>query len=147
MISAARIAAIADRLVAAYDSVTTLPSIAATEPGFDVPAAYAVLAEIERRRIGAGWRPVGRKIGFTNRTIWERYGVYQPMAARVWSHTVHFARDGCAALSLAPFVQPRIEPEVVFRLAAPPPDTDDALAILGRERSLARIRRAATAAS
>jgi 2-keto-4-pentenoate hydratase len=28
------------------------------------------------RRAG-NWR--GRKIGFTNRTIWERYGVHEPM--------------------------------------------------------------------
>jgi 2-oxo-3-hexenedioate decarboxylase len=121
---------LATRLIDAYDGVTSLPPITASLPAFDVAAAYDVLAEIERRRIGAGWRPVGRKIGFTNRTIWPRYGVYQPMAARIWSHTVHCADEGCATLSLAPFVRPRIEPEVVFKLAAPPPATGDPLAIL-----------------
>ena len=35
-----------------------------------------------------------------------------------------------ATLALAPFVQPRIEPEVVFKLKAPVPVTDDARAIL-----------------
>ena len=35
-----------------------------------------------------------------------------------------------AALALAPFVQPRIEPEVVFKLKSPLPVTDDALAAL-----------------
>ena len=43
----------------------------------------------------------------------------------MWAHTVHVALDGKAHLSLAQFVQPRIEPEVVFRLKAPVPPTED----------------------
>jgi 2-oxo-3-hexenedioate decarboxylase len=73
---------------------------------------------------------VGRKIGFTNRTIWPRYGVYQPMWAHVWTHTVHFAPDGQATLPLNSLVQPRIEPEVVFKLNHPVPLTGDAAAVL-----------------
>lgn len=130
MIAADEVAALARRLLRAYDTVTSLPPISSALPGFDVAAAYDVLAAIEQARIGQGWRPVGRKIGFSNRTIWGRYGVHQPMAARIWSHTLHFARDGAATLPLASFVRPRIEPEVVFRLASPPPATDEARAIL-----------------
>jgi 2-oxo-3-hexenedioate decarboxylase len=115
----ASIRAIAARLMDAQDGATMLAPIAAATPGFDVDAAYDVLHEIESRRIAHGWRSVGRKIGFTNRTIWPRYGVYQPMGARVWSHTVQYAKSGRATQSLAGFVQPRIEPEVVFKLAAP----------------------------
>lgn len=115
---AASIRAVAARLMDAQDRATTLLPIAAATPGFDVGAAYDVLHEIESRRIAQGWRPVGRKIGFTNRTIWPRYGVYQPMGARVWSHTVQYAKAGRATQPLAGFVQPRIEPEVVFKLAA-----------------------------
>jgi len=124
------VAAIATRLIAAYDGVATLAPISAGTPGFDVALAYDVLAEIHRRRFAQGWRAIGRKIGFTNRTIWARYGVYQPMWAHVFTHTVHFAPAGSASLPLASFVQPRIEPEVVFKLNAPLPATDDALAIL-----------------
>ena len=126
----AAIRAIADRLIAAYDSAKTLPPIAATTQGFDVAAAYDVLREIEARRLAQGWRPVGRKIGFTNRTIWPRYGVYQPMWARTWAHTVHHAVGGRARLSLDTFVQPRIEPEVVFKLAAPVAPGADTHAVL-----------------
>ncbi|HEX7329423.1 MAG TPA: hypothetical protein VF428_12895 [Casimicrobiaceae bacterium] len=126
----ASIHAIAARLIDAQDRATTLPPIAAATPGFDVDAAYEVLHEIESRRIAQGWRPVGRKIGFTNRTIWPRYGVYQPMGARVWAHTVQYARAGRATQSLAGFVQPRIEPEIVFKLAAPIAQDADARAVL-----------------
>jgi 2-keto-4-pentenoate hydratase len=124
------VAAIAARLIDAYDGATTLAPISAGAPGFDVALAYEVLAEIERRRRAQGWRAIGRKIGFTNRTIWVRYGVYQPMWAHVYAHTVHFAPGGSATLPLASFVQPRIEPEVVFRLKSPLPAGDDPLAIL-----------------
>jgi 2-oxo-3-hexenedioate decarboxylase len=121
---------IADALIAAYDTATTLPPITANAPDFSVADGYAVLHDIETRRRAQGWKAVGRKIGFTNRTIWPRYGVYQPMWAHVWTHTVHFARDGKAALPLNGLVQPRIEPEVVFKLKGPVPLTDDAAAML-----------------
>ena len=127
---AAAIHSIASRLIDAQDRATTIRPIAGNTPGFDVDAAYDVLLEIESRRIAQGWRPVGRKIGFTNRTIWPRYGVYQPMGARVWSHTVQYANDGRATQSLAGFVQPRIEPEVVFKLRAPVAPGADVGAVL-----------------
>ena len=109
----ADLAKIADRLIAAYDNATTLPPITAGAPDFSVADGYAVLHDIERRRRAQGWQAAGRKIGFTNRTIWPRYGVYQPMWAHVWTHTVHFAANGQASLPLPGLVQPRIEPEVV----------------------------------
>lgn len=121
---------IADALITAYDTATTLPPITASVPDFSVADGYAVLHDIETRRRAQGWQAVGRKIGFTNRTIWPRYGVYQPMWAHVWTRTVHFAQDGKAVLPLNGLVQPRIEPEVVFKLKGPVPLTDDAAAVL-----------------
>jgi 2-oxo-3-hexenedioate decarboxylase len=121
---------LASRLIEAYDAALTLAPITAESPDFDVAAAYEVLQEIEHRRRAQGWVPAGRKIGFTNRTIWQRYGVYQPMWAHMWTHSIHRAREGHATLALDRFVQPRIEPEVVFCLRGPVPDTDDAVAIL-----------------
>lgn len=122
--------ALAGRLIAAYDSATPLAPITARNPDFDVTAGYDVLQEIEARRVAGGWTPVGRKIGFTNRTIWPRYGVWLPMWAHVWAHTVHHAVANRATLDLAPFVQPRIEPEVVFKLKSPVPIAADALQAL-----------------
>jgi 2-oxo-3-hexenedioate decarboxylase len=43
---------------------------------------------------------------------------------------VHFAPDGQATLPLNGLVQPRIEPEVVFKLNGPVPLTNDAAAVL-----------------
>ncbi|NIA71989.1 hypothetical protein HBA54_25645 [Pelagibius litoralis] len=121
---------IADRLIAAYDSAAMLEPITAALPDFTVAEAYDVLGEIKARRCRQGWQPVGRKIGFTNRTIWDRYGVWQPMWAHTWAHTVQYAAEARASLSLQNLVQPRIEPEVVFKLKAPLPVTDDPLVVL-----------------
>jgi 2-oxo-3-hexenedioate decarboxylase len=52
------------------------------------------------------------------------------MWAHVWANSVHHARDGRATLALRAFVQPRIEPEVVFGINAPVPVTDDPSAVL-----------------
>jgi 2-oxo-3-hexenedioate decarboxylase len=124
------IAGFANRLIAAYDSASLIPPLTATDPDLDVATAYEVLAEIEHRRREQGWSAVGRKIGFTNRTIWARYGVYQPMWAHVWAHTVHFAPDARVALGLRGLAQPRIEPEVAFRLRAAVPPAADAVEAL-----------------
>jgi 2-oxo-3-hexenedioate decarboxylase len=121
---------VTERLIAAYDAQWLLPLVTTHVPGFDVPAAYGVLAEIETERKARGWVAVGRKVGFTNRTIWERYGVDRAMWARMWSRTVQVTTDGRATLSLASLVQPRLEPEVVFKLRGPVPLTDDPLAVL-----------------
>jgi len=82
--------------------------------------AYALAAECDRQRRAAGARPRGWKIGFTNRSIWPRYGVHQPIWARVWDDTVTMLDQAVADVSLAGLCQPRIEPEIVFGFAAEP---------------------------
>ena len=126
----ARVAVVADALLAAYAGGRSLAPITEGLPEFDVAAAYEVLGEIERRRVGEGWQPIGRKIGFTNRTIWPRYNVYQPMWAPVWRETVQHVSEGRATVSLMRVAEPRIEPEVVFGLSGRVPVTDDARQVL-----------------
>jgi 2-keto-4-pentenoate hydratase len=126
------VADLADSLMAAYAGGGTLGPITGWLPEFDVATAYDVLHEIERRRAAEGWLPVGRKIGFTNRTLWPRYGVFQPMWAHTWRETVQHVPEGVAIFSLERTVEPRIEPEVVFGLRGPVPmrPVDDAREIL-----------------
>ena len=121
---------IADRLLQAQDDRATLPLLSETISGFDVPRAYDVLFEITARRRARGWTPVGWKMGFTNRTLWPRYDVWQPMWAPVWDHTLHQASDGHGVLDLTALVQPRIETEVVFCLRDDLPATDDTRTVL-----------------
>ncbi len=124
------LASVTAALLAAESDAAPLAPITSWAPGFTVADAYRVLAALERRRSARGWHAVGRKIGFTNRTLWPRYGVYAPMWAHVWDATLTEAPDGRASVSLAGMVEPRLEPEVVFGLAGPVPLTDDPVALL-----------------
>ena len=45
-------------------------------------------AQSRAEREARGERPIGRKIGFTNRTIWAEYGVYAPIWGYVYDGTV-----------------------------------------------------------
>lgn len=86
--------------------------------------AYEVSKRILDIRIAQGDVPVGRKLGFTNRTIWSKYGVTEPIKAPIWGSmyesTVRYAKDNHGIQSLAGALQPRIEPEIVFRLGKTP---------------------------
>lgn len=117
---------LAEELIDAQHRGALLQPFSERIRGFELPDAYAVGAAIERRRRAQGWRPVGRKIGFTNRSLWERYGVDAPFWSRMWDRTVQRAPGGRADVSTGGLVQPRIETEVAFGLAGPLPATDDA---------------------
>jgi 2-oxo-3-hexenedioate decarboxylase len=110
---------IAGELLAALDAGRTLSSIAARRPGFDWDEAYQVLAEILKMRRARGERTLGRKIGFTNRNIWAEYGATAPIWAHVYDKTLISAVDHKATVSLRGSVQPRLEPEICFKLRAP----------------------------
>src|SRR5262245_44941981 len=95
----------------------------ASYPGLTMDDAYRVMALANKIRIAKGYRPVGRKIGFTNRRIWDEYGVHAPVWGYVYDRTLH---DLAAPLRLAPYSEPKIEPEIMFGLArAPSPGMDD----------------------
>ncbi len=111
----------ANELLAAWDAGQCIPSISAREKKFDWDDAYDVSAELIRLRRARGEKPVGRKIGFTNRNIWPQYGATSPIWHHVYDRTLVRATDGAATLSLAGSCQPLIEPEIAFGLSGPVP--------------------------
>jgi len=44
--------------------------------------------------------PVGRKIGFTNRTIWAEYNVYGPICGYVYNRTKIVFKHGRCGLTM-----------------------------------------------
>jgi 2-oxo-3-hexenedioate decarboxylase len=88
--------------------------------GLSVAEAYERALSVRQLRIRRGEQPRGFKVGFTNRTIWPRYGVYGPIWGTVWNTTLSFCQ-GDGEISLNGLCQPRIEPECVFGLKATPP--------------------------
>ncbi len=81
---------------------------------------YAAARRLHEARVLEGWRPVGRKIGFTNRRIWPLYGVYEPIWGWVYERTLIQAEGNSATVPLWGLQQPRIEPEICFKLRAAP---------------------------
>ncbi len=105
-------------------TLVDLPSV--REGGLALHDAYRVARAIEQRRLAEGDMPRGWKIGFTNRSIWPRYGVHQPIWGRVWQSSLTLLDGGAADVPLDGLVQPRIEPEIVFGFRSVPP-TDGTL--------------------
>jgi 2-oxo-3-hexenedioate decarboxylase len=122
---AADLEAVADEVFSALGTGRQISLFTSRPGGLTLDESYRALALLDHRREARGERRVGRKIGFTNRTIWEQYKVYAPNWGYVYNSTVHDLRD-TAAFSLAGLVEPRIEPEIVLGLArAPAPDMDE----------------------
>ena len=66
---------LAERLLAALDRGECIALLSAQSGGLPLEPAYAVAQRLAQLRSARGERPVGWKIGFTNRSIWNRYGV------------------------------------------------------------------------
>jgi 2-keto-4-pentenoate hydratase len=127
--SPGEIDSLADRILAASDAGSAIEPITDTMPGFSLEDAYRVSARIIERRTARGERPIGWKIGFTNRTIWDEYGVHAPIWAPMYDSTVEGTEAPALPVlcSLFRLVEPRIEPEIIFRIATPPrPDMEAA---------------------
>jgi 2-keto-4-pentenoate hydratase len=99
-------------------------------PGLTADEGYAAARALHQHRLAQGWKPVGRKIGFTNRTIWPRYGVYEPIWGYVYDRTLIVAKENRALVPVGNLIQPRIEPEICFKLRSAPPASQDPEALL-----------------
>ena len=113
-----------EELVKLHDAPRIVPRFSERYPELTPESGYAAARMLHAHRVKLGWRPVGRKIGFTNRTLWERYGVHEPMWGMVYDRTLVTAQNDRAQVSLEGLVQPRIEPEVCFKLRAVPSSSD-----------------------
>jgi 2-oxo-3-hexenedioate decarboxylase len=89
-------------------------------PGFDLADAYDVAARVRDMRIARGENVIGRKIGFTNRAVWSGYGISGPIWNYMFDSTVGELAAVDGAFVLADLPEPRIEPEIAFRLATAP---------------------------
>jgi len=122
---------LADTLLLALAERRSIPPLTGQSPGLDVAQAYRVSHAVTARRVARGETPVGYKIGFTNRTIWDEYGVYAPIWGPVYDSTVRHVAGAVSDAAIAHLVEPRIEPEIVFRFARAPRANMDKAALLG----------------
>ena len=85
-------------------------------PGMTMDQAYAVQAALIRRRMQAGHRVIGWKIGLTSKAMQYALNIDTPDSG-VLMDDMEFA-DG-ATVPAGRFIQPRVEAEIAFVMAAP----------------------------
>jgi 2-keto-4-pentenoate hydratase len=131
-------AALARELTDAFASARQFPPPSSRNTAFDLSDAYSVEAELVRLRRAAGHVAVGRKVGYANKAVWRVLKLDTLVWAHMYDDTVRFAQGGEASLSIGRMSSPKIEPEIVFRLAKPvDAGTADPAIVLGTVEWLA----------
>lgn len=115
----------AHQLLESRANAQRIPPLSAQAP-LSIDDSYAITKSIQDIRIAQGEIPIGRKIGFANRKIWSKYGVKKPVEP-IWTpmfdSTIRFIDGTHGVQSLKGAMQPRIGPEIVFKLGkTPAPD-------------------------
>lgn len=111
---------LARRLLAAKEAGRQVAPLSDARPGLTLAQGYDIAAHAHALRVAEGDRPVGRKIGFTNRTIWGIYGVYGPLWGWVYDSTLADLPQDGAPVVLPNLPELRLEPEIAFRFARTP---------------------------
>lgn len=106
-------------ILAASAARRQIAPFSARPGGLDLATAYRVTAALRAARLARGERPIGRKIGFTNRTIWAEYGVFAPIWGDMYDSTLQPLEPG-KPVDLSPLLEPRIEPEIALGLGRAP---------------------------
>jgi len=118
------IEAVADEVIASLRTSSQIPTFS-SRGGLDVAQAYRVTPLLRADFEARGERITGRKIGFTNRQMWSASGSVSPMWGYATSRSTRDLAD-THVIGLDEFSEPRIEPEIMFGLAAAPsPSMDD----------------------
>jgi 2-keto-4-pentenoate hydratase len=125
------VAALADELWEAERTRTPVEPLTDRYDGLDIDDAYAIQTYNIDRRVAAGGRVIGRKIGLTSRAMQQMLGVDEPDFGVLLDDM--FVEDG-DEIPLDALLQPRIEAEMAFvlgrDLAGPGVTTANALAAI-----------------
>jgi 2-keto-4-pentenoate hydratase len=119
------IRAVADEVGEALTDHRQISTFSSRARGLTVAEAYRVTPFLRAAFEARGEKITGRKIGFTNREMWKTYGVQSPIWGYATSRTTH-GLTHTSTLSISDFVEPRLEPEIMFGLKAKPePDMSE----------------------
>lgn len=116
MLPAETIAALAAELADAGRSRSVMRRITARHPEATVEDAYAIQGVWRDRRLAAGRRLVGRKIGLTSKAMQSATGITEPDYGVMFDDTVW---ENGAVIPFDDFSNVRIEVELAFLLAEP----------------------------
>jgi 2-oxo-3-hexenedioate decarboxylase len=110
---------IAAEVDAALASHIQIPAFSSQPAGLALADAYRVTPLLRAAFEARGETITGRKIGFTNRAMWQPYGVDAP----IWGYATDRTTREFAQTKLQrvkDFAEPRIEPEIMFGLKSAP---------------------------
>lgn len=111
-----QITAAAAALVQAERTGRQVGLLSVAYPAITLDQAYAVQAQVVAQKLAAGARPIGWKIGLTSRAMQQALAIDTPDSG-VLLDDMLFA-DG-ATVPAGRFIQPRVEAEIAFLMAAP----------------------------
>ncbi|BDR10242.1 2-oxopent-4-enoate hydratase [Comamonas thiooxydans] len=102
-----------DELHAALCGRQAIEPLSARHPEITIADAYAIQQRMLARRLEAGERVVGKKIGVTSRAVMDMLGVFQPDFGWLTDGMVFNEGEAVSASSL---IQPKAEGEIAFLL-------------------------------
>ncbi|WP_375569021.1 2-oxo-hept-4-ene-1,7-dioate hydratase [Seohaeicola saemankumensis] len=114
--NAAEIAAAAEALFQAEVTGTQIGLLSLAHPGMTMDDAYAVQKALVARRMAAGGRVIGWKIGLTSKAMQAALNIDIPDSGVL---TDDMAFDSGAVIPRGRFIQPRVEAEIAFVMKAP----------------------------
>jgi 2-oxopent-4-enoate/cis-2-oxohex-4-enoate hydratase len=102
-----------DELYEAWLSRSTVPPLLEREPEITIADAYKIQLRFVERRVQAGEKIIGKKIGVTSKPVQDFLGVYQPDFGQLTSGMVY--QEG-EVIALGKLIQPKAEAELAFVL-------------------------------
>ncbi|PHV03869.1 2-oxopent-4-enoate hydratase [Janthinobacterium sp. BJB412] len=102
-----------DELYQALVSRTAIEPLSSRYPQLDVANAYRIQQRMIERRVAAGERIIGKKIGVTSRAVMDMLGVYQPDFGYMLDAMTYNEGE---AIDIATLIQPKAEGEIAFIL-------------------------------
>ena len=104
-----------DELYEAFVKFSPVRPLLEREPDITIEDAYKIQEHFVARRVAAGERIIGKKIGATSKPVRDFLGVYQPDFGMLTSGMVYQEGD---TIDLGTMIQPKAEAELAFVLKA-----------------------------
>jgi 2-oxopent-4-enoate/cis-2-oxohex-4-enoate hydratase len=102
-----------DELYAAVKDCRVLEPLTSRHTDLTINDAYRIQQRLNARRIEAGERVIGKKIGVTSQVVMDMLGVYQPDFGMLTDAMLYKEGEGIPVASL---IQPKAEGEIAFVL-------------------------------
>src|SRR5215204_875794 len=106
----------ADILMAAEKERKQAVQLSTTFPGITIDDAYAISTEVANRKMAAGARLIGHKVGLTSKAMQRSSQIDEPDFGYLFDHMM--IADG-AKVPHADYCRPRVEIELAFVLGKP----------------------------